>query len=115
MASRGVYRGIFSALPDDPDFQRLSPRARLLFYTTRPCKAAGPPVIFRYYPEILAAQTGLAAKQVRAGLAELEAHRWIEVEGVILWVRNGLRYDPSVRLVDRKHRTAVLRALAELP
>ena len=25
MRNRGVYWGVFSALPDDPDFQRLSP------------------------------------------------------------------------------------------
>lgn len=115
MSSRGVYRGIFSALPDDPDFQRLPPSARLVFYTVRLCKQAGPAAIFRYYPVVLAEQTGLAPKALEAALVALERGAWIEREGVILWVRNGLRYDPSVRLSDPKHRKAIERHLAELP
>jgi hypothetical protein len=33
----------------------------------------------------------------------------------VLWVVNGLRYDPSLRLADPKHRIAVTRAIASLP
>jgi uncharacterized phage protein (TIGR02220 family) len=112
---RGVYRGIYSALPDDPDFQRLSPVARLTLYTVRLCAQAGPGVIFRYYPELLRRQTGLTGGQLERALAELEQERWIVREGVVLWVRNGLRHDPALRLTDRKHRAAVLRALDSLP
>lgn len=115
MAGRGVHRGVHSALLDDPDFQRLSTDARLALYTVRLCKQAGPAVIFRYYPALLSAQSGLSPRRLEAALVELEAGRWIAREGVVLWVRNGLRHDPTMRLANRKHRAAVDRAVAELP
>jgi len=115
MSSRGVYRGIFSALPDDPDFQTLTPDARLLFYTARICHAAGPACIFRYYPAVLMAQSGLDAPRLEAALEELQEARWIEREGVILWIRNGLRYDPHMRVSDGKHRLSIERAVLALP
>lgn len=115
MASRGAYRSVFSALPDDPDFQRLSPHARLTLYTARLCRDAGPSAIFRYYPSVLMAQTGLTAKQLDAALQELAAGRWVAYDEAVLWVRNGLRYDPNTSLADPKHRKGVERHLAELP
>ena len=115
MSDRGVYRGIFSALPDDPEFQKLSSNARLVLYTARICKQAGPGVIFRYYPELLSAQTGLSRKALHVALKELKEGGWIALEGVVLWVRNGLRYDPYINLNNQKQRLSVIRALKELP
>lgn len=115
MKDRGVYRGLYSALPDDPDFQRLSPQARLVLYTLRVCKQAGPGVIFRYYPELLMAQTGLRYQAVETALQELERGVWIMREGVVVWVRNGLRYDPYMNLGNEKQRKGVLRSIEELP
>lgn len=115
MRSRGVYRGIFSALPDDPDFQRLTPNARLALYTCRVCAQAGPAVIFRYYHELLCAQTGLRASALEAALVDLESGVWIAREGVVLWVRNGLRYDPYINLSNEKQKASVTRWLEGLP
>lgn len=113
--SRGPYRGVYCALLDDPDFQRLTPDARLAFFTCRLCPQAGPAAIFRYYPELLALQSGLPPERLELALLELERERWISREGVVLWVRNGLRQDPNMHLSDAKHRKAVLRAVAALP
>ena len=115
MSARGVYRGIYSALADDPDYQALSPNGRLVLLTARICKQAGPAGIFRYYPALLAEQTGLTVKAVEAALADLEAGDWIRREGPILWIRNALRHDPSLHLANGKHRTAVEEWLKELP
>ena len=57
--SGDAYRSVFSRLFDDPDYQKLSQRARHLLLTARQCRSAGPAAIFRYYPETLAHQTGL--------------------------------------------------------
>jgi uncharacterized phage protein (TIGR02220 family) len=54
-------------------------------------------------------------KDVEAALCELEEHDWIRREGVILWIRNGLRHDPSMRLSNKDHRKSVERAISELP
>jgi hypothetical protein len=112
---RGLYRGVYSSLPDDPDFQRLTPHARLVFLVARVCSQAGPAAIFRYYPELLMVQTGLRGAVLETSLQELERENWIYREGPILWIRNGLRHDPTMRLSDRKHRKAVERAVECLP
>jgi len=112
---RGVYRGLHSSLFDDPDFQHLSHWARHVFLTLRLCRDAGPAVIFRYYPEVIARQTGLTLARVETSLVELEQTRWVLRDGVVLWVRNGLRHDPQIRLGSLKHRAAVIRQLEGLP
>lgn len=115
MSDRGTYRGLFSAIFDDPDYQALTPDARLVLLTVRLCLQAGPGAIFRYYPAVIASQTGLALEDVDKALRELAQADWVVRDDTILWVRNGLRYDPSVRLGDPKHRKAVEKALAALP
>ena len=112
---RGVNRGLFSALFDDRDYQRLPAEARLVLLTARLCKQAGPGVIFRYYPEVLAHQTGLTLRRVEAAVDALKAARFADLEDGVLWIRNGLRYDPNLRLSDPKHLKSVARSLADLP
>ena len=113
--TRGVYRGVYSSLFDDPDFQSLSSDGRLTFLTARQCLQAGPAAIFRYYPGVLAAQTGLSESRVLAALDELRSADWCAHDGVILWIKNGLRHDPMLRISDPKHLKAVMRAIDALP
>jgi hypothetical protein len=54
-----------------------------------------------YYPQVLEAQTGLDAETVEAALQGLERkptpkEPWILREGRIIWIRNGLKHDPTV-------------------
>lgn len=112
---RGAYRGIFSALIDDPDFQKLTPDARLTLLTARLCTDAGPSAIFRYYPDKLCEQTGLPRSVLTMALAELTAAGWIEEDGAILWVRNGLRYDPYISLANPSQKEGVRSHLKGLP
>jgi hypothetical protein len=117
---RGVYRGVYSALIDDPDYQRLTPNARLVLLTLRLCSQAGAAAIFRAYGAVVAEQTGLSVDAVEASLHELEtspsAERpWIVRDAGIVWVRNALRYDPHMGVSDPKHRAAIERVLAALP
>lgn len=86
-----------------------------MLLTLRQCSQAGPAGIFRYYLEVVSAQTGLTSKMSARAMRELEAAGWIEVEGVVVWIKNALRDDPHIRLADDKHRTAVERAIAALP
>jgi hypothetical protein len=116
----GTYRGVYTSLIDDPDYQRLTANARLTLLTLRLCAHAGVAVIFRLYTAVLAEQTGLAVHDVEAALGELEkspsAERpWIYREAGVVWVRNALRHDPNVSLGHDKHRTAIVRAVAGLP
>jgi hypothetical protein len=115
MSERGVYRSIYSALTDDPDYQALPSKARLVLLTARICKQAGPIGIFRYYPTLLSEQAGLSMKDVESALAALEDRNWILREGPILWIRNALRHDPSMHLKNKKHLHAITEWLKELP
>lgn len=112
---RGVYRAVYSALFDDLDFQALRPQARLLLLTLRQCKQAGPAAIFLAYRDQLAQQTGLSVAEVTRSRNELAAAGWINVEGHVVWVRNGLRHDPTMTLANENHRKAVLEWVAGLP
>jgi hypothetical protein len=117
---RGVYRGVYSSLLDDPDYQALTASARLVLLTLRLSSAAGAAAIFRAYPAVVAEQSGLDVDQVELGLKELESsphheRPWIHREAGVVWVRNALRYDPNIRLADPKHRIAIERAVASLP
>lgn len=120
MTRRGVYRGIFSSMIDDPDYQTLTPHARLVLLTLRLCSQAGAAAIFRVYVVLIAEQTGLEVLEVEKALAELASspspdRPWIYRDGAVVWVRNALRYDPNLRLADEKHRKSVERAVAGLP
>ncbi len=115
MPSRGVNRSLYAGIFDHPEFQALPAQARHVLLTTRLCAQAGPGAIFTCYPEVLARQTGLPARHIERALKALEAAGWIQREGLIVWVVNGLRYDPSMKLADPKHRKAVTRSIASLP
>lgn len=111
---RGVYRSMYSRLFDDPDFQRLTPRARLMLVTVRQCEQAGPAAIFRYYPELLARQTGYKVTLVHEALNELDRETWTVHDAQVLWVRNGLRYEPT-GLRSPDYRKAIESWIADLP
>ena len=117
---RAIYRGVYSSLLDDPDYQRLSANARLVLLTIRLCKDAGAAAIFTCYASVVTAQSGLTEEAVEGALHELETsptsdRPWIFREGRIVWVRNALRHDPHMRVADPKHRAAIERVLAGLP
>lgn len=122
-SDRGTYRGIYSSLPDDPDFQLLSPQARHCLLTMRVMRDVGIACIWRYYPGPLSARTGYTEEEVERCLCELETAldvygepaRWIIRESPVIWIRNGLRWDPMVTLSHKKHRDGVIRAVSELP
>lgn len=115
MGARGVYRGIFSALLDDPDFQALSPAARHTLLTLRLCSQNTAASIFRHYPEVTQAQTGYTVDILGTALEELERTGWIQRESGILWIRNGLKYDPSIRMNNTRHLENIRRAILGLP
>jgi hypothetical protein len=115
VSARGVHRGIYCVLVDGPDFQALAPVTRHVFLTARLSPQAGPACIFRYYPEVLPVQTGWPRRKVERALRELIETGWAQLEDGILWLINGLRYDPTIRLSNPKHRAAVLRAIKGLP
>ena len=116
MASRGVFRGVYSVLFDDPDFQQLPVLARWTLVTLRLSRDTGPAAIFEYSTDRLRRQTGLSRRELDAALATLQQTGWIDRDASLLWVRNGLRYDPLMRIdTNPHHKAAVVRWLTGLP
>ena len=120
MTYRGLYRGAYSALVEDLDFQQLSPAARHVLLTLRLSPQNNAASMFRLYVEALQLQTGYDVQILESALAELAcspdlSQPWIYRDGTVLWIRNGLRFDPNMHLANVKHRTAVLRAISGLP
>jgi hypothetical protein len=105
---------------DSLDFQALSSDGRLTLLVLRLGPAADLGCIFRYYREPIQAQTGLSARRVEAALRELEANPspdapWIFRDRRILWIRNGLKYDPGLNLDNENNMAGVARHIQGLP
>lgn len=114
-ALRGEYRAIHVALVDDPDFLELSPAARLSLMTLKLILGiSGIDVVRALVPELMAL-TGHEEATVRAAVEELEAGDWIRVEGRVVWLRNGLRFEPSKPLASDNGRKGIAAHLATLP
>lgn len=110
---RGESRAIYTAIKDDPDFIALSKEAKLLWYTLKmELGASGIAVV---YPGALADLTGIEYPAIAPTLAELEAGNWIRRERNVVWLRNGLRFDPYLSTANRLHLAAICKHLSGLP
>lgn len=110
---RGESRAIYVAVTDDPDFLSLSRDAKLLWYTLK--MRMGASGIDAIYPGQLADLTGISYDAVDGVLSELEGARWIVRERNVVWLRNGLRFDPYMSTGNRRHLSAVCGHLSGLP
>jgi hypothetical protein len=120
MNRRGVYRGGYSALVDDLDFQRLSATARHALLTMRWSKEIGIACVWLLERDRLSVRMGVPRLEVDTALLELGAsptkpRPWMYFDGDLCWLRNGLRYDPTVNLANPKHKEGVMRQISALP
>lgn len=115
MLGRGSYRSIHTVIVDGPDFQALSPGAKLVWYTLK--MTLGPSGI-DVVPALVATlveRTGADQKQVEKGLAQLEANGWVRRERNLVWMVDGLRHDPHFSLDNQNHRTKIAKHANGLP
>jgi len=113
--SRGEYAAVQTALVDDPGFQALPPGAKLLWFTLRILLgASGIDVVRALFPT-LAELTGMSEKRIGEALEELQRQDWLHVQGNVLWLRNVLKFNPSLNLSNEKHLKGVTKHMASLP
>lgn len=126
---RGEYRGIYTALLHSPEFEALPPHARLVLLVLK--IKLGPSGIGVVYTEELEALTALdMLRDVTADCAgflnvpsALEVltrtpdtdRPWIYRSRSVVWLRNGLRFEPTFRLTNPNHAAAVSKHLRSLP
>lgn len=118
MNDRGEYFALYASFFDDPDVHALEHLAfRVLVTLKGALGAAGIGVV---YDGVLAERCHCSIPELHAAYVELEARKesggegWIRRERNVVWLVNGLRYSPTLRASDRKHRTFVQRLLAPL-
>lgn len=120
MSERGIYRASFEALADDADYQDLSPLAQAVFHTLK--LKLGQYGIAVFYPSLLQEYhrqaSPLALEQAMAELAAVKpsgGDGWIVRERNVVWLRNGLKYEPSLSLENANHRKGAYRWAMSLP
>jgi hypothetical protein len=110
---RGESRAIYVAVTDDPDFLALSKDGKLLWYTLKMrLGASGIDVV---YPGQLADLSGIEHEKIEDVLRELDNTQWTKRERNVVWMRNGLRFDPYMSTENRMHVSAICKHLSGLP
>lgn len=121
---RGVWRSLHAAYWDDPTMQKvLTPEQRLVLTCLRTGAEYGLAGVFRYYPAVLMARTGLTAARGWTESSMLDTLDALERAGYvghdreqqIVFIINGLRWDPFADPKNGKQRKAIVDQLAALP
>jgi hypothetical protein len=115
MSERGAFRSIHTVIVDGPDFQALSPGAKLVWYTLK--MTLGPSGI-DVVPALVATlveRTGADEGQIKKALAQLEANGWVRVERNVVWMIEALRHEPAFSLTNQGHRAKIRAHLSGLP
>jgi hypothetical protein len=63
----------------------------------------------------LVERSGAEERHVLKGLEELKAAGWLKIERNVVWLVNGLRYNPGLSLENANHRQKIRRHLDGLP
>jgi hypothetical protein len=109
VSERGDYRSTYCTFWDDPDVHGLSHLAyRVLTTLKGTLPASGIGIV---YTSQLAERCGsVTHDEIAAALSELErakpgeSHGWIVRERNVIWIVNGLRYEPTLTSANGNHR-----------
>lgn len=115
---KGSYRSIYSSIWDDPNFQGLSPITQLIFVHLRTCPECNWPCIFPFYKPLLESRfPEIDPREVSESWERLliPPSRWIVYERPILWIRKGLRFEPTYTPALPNHKLGVIAILKTLP
>lgn len=113
MADKGEYRGVYVALVDSWEFQELSACARACLFVLK--LKLGKAGIDVFYPETLPRYTGHTSADCLSAMEELEQRSWIRTERNVVWLRNGMRFDPTDPMASPNGRSGVANHLNSLP
>lgn len=89
-----TYRQIHTHIWDDPDFEELSPSAKLLFIYTFSNKHRNESGLYSLTIKKISFETGLSADEVDASLQELIDKDMLQYDwdNKVIWIRNALKY-----------------------
>lgn len=113
MSIRGDYRATYSVIVDSDEYKALSKDAKVLFWALK--HSLGLSGIDVVFDDQLRDRSGLTQHELDVARQELIDDRWLEVEGRVHWLRNGLRFEPNVSVSHAKQRAGIERHLKGLP
>lgn len=102
-------------MADDPEFKALGPDTKLCIYTAKLILGPSGIDVVRCFTMQMQDLTGLEEERLVPALNEALAGNWIAVQGDVVWLRNGLKFNPNFTLGNPKHRTAIERHVSGLP
>jgi hypothetical protein len=114
-SDRGEYRAIRTVLIDGPDYQELSPEARLTFLTLKLQLGPTGLGVINAAKHSLSDQTGYPAESVAKAMLELRAAGWLRWERNVFEIVGGLDHEPSIFPDNTNHRKSVASHLDGLP
>jgi hypothetical protein len=95
-SKRGAYGVIYRAILASRKFSALSPSGKLAFYTLKLRLGFAQIDRMGSWPIELADLTGLSVAEATAAIKELCAAKIARFDGKVLWIVDGLRWDPSM-------------------
>lgn len=115
MSARGEYRSIHTVLLDSPEFLDLSPEAQLVWFHLK--LRLGPSGIDSMpgIEHVLQETTGLTLNAIGDAMGDAIRGAWLVRERSVLWLRNGLKFDPTLSLSNKNHMAGIAKHLQSLP
>jgi len=103
---------------DSKEFRALTPEARHLLQTIKARRINNMTGLFfcetgELYT--LSEQTGYDMDTIRDAIENLSEWDWVSHRDGIMWVRNQLKFDPSISLDNENHVSAIKKILEEIP
>lgn len=115
MSERGEHRAIYTVLLQSPEFLELSPDGQLVwFHLKLMLGPAGIDVIPAAEAQ-LEETTGMGSERVRDGISDAIEVGLLRRERNVLWIPNGLRFEPSRSLENENHVKSIVRHIGGLP
>lgn len=111
---RGEYRAIHAAIVTEPEFLSLSVPAKCLWFVLKLKLGMSGIQHLPAHQHQLRELSGMTLQTIEKAKKELRPH-WLLWEGDILWLRNGLKWEPKISLDNKNHRKGVLNHLSGLP
>lgn len=117
---RGWYAATYAAQIDSPEWVKLSLNAAAVWWALKNCRDNNRAGIFPVFREMVACRAKISHEAAQNALRELEAERWILMEGVPpgmtwVWLRNHLRYDPTFTPENEKHVKGLIADIEGMP
>ncbi len=118
MQDRGPYRSNYCIMFDDSQFRNLPRDAKQLLTMLKMTRLTNMAHIF--YCDTgclvtLSEQTGMTLEEVKNSIRILSEYHWVYYQDNILWIRNGLKFEPTYNPNNQNHRTCIQNILKGLP